>query len=106
MPTLRVAAPGRGPKLYPLYKKITSIGRSDENDIIVDDPLLAESHAHVHFDGRDFNVTSIDKDGDLVVNGKRRKRHKLVHEDLMKIGSTEITFSLYDEGAAPSDEAA
>ena len=72
MPSLRVASPGQGPKIYPLHKKITSIGRSEENDVVVDDPLLADSHAHIHFDGRDFNVTSIDKNGDLAINGKRR----------------------------------
>src|SRR6476660_981387 len=100
MPSLRVALPGNSPKVFSLYKKITSIGRSDENDISIDDPLLADSHAHIHFDGRDFNVTSIDKNGDLAVNGKKRKKHRLVHEDVMKVGSTELIFSLYDEAQA------
>ncbi|HZS37087.1 MAG TPA: sigma 54-interacting transcriptional regulator [Polyangia bacterium] len=106
MPSLRVALPNKGPKVYPLYKKITSIGRSEENDIALDDPLLADSHAHIHFDGRDFNVTSIDKNGDLTVNGKRRKKHRLLHEDVMKIGSTELTFSLYDDAQAQAADRA
>jgi transcriptional regulator with GAF, ATPase, and Fis domain len=97
MPSLRVAMPGKAPKVYSLYKKITSIGRSEENDVVVDDPMLAESHAHIHFDGRDFNVTAIDRNGDLAINGKKRKKHRLVHEDVMRIGGTELTFSLYDE---------
>jgi transcriptional regulator with GAF, ATPase, and Fis domain len=104
MPSLRVLLPGKGPKVYHLYKKITSIGSGEENDIVLPDPLLADSHAHVHFDGRDFNVTSIDKNGDLHVNGKRRKKHRLIHQDIMKIGATELTFSLYDE--PPTDEEA
>jgi transcriptional regulator with GAF, ATPase, and Fis domain len=104
MPSLRVMLPGQGPKVYHLYKKITSIGSGEENDIVLNDPLLADSHAHVHFDGRDFNVTSIDKNGDLHVNGKRRKKHRLVHQDVMKIGASEMTFSLYDE--PPTDEEA
>jgi transcriptional regulator with GAF, ATPase, and Fis domain len=102
MPSLRVAQAGKQPKVVPLYKKITSIGRSEDNDVVVDDPLLAESHAHIHFDGRDFNVTAIDRNGDLAVNGKRRKKHRLVHEDIMKIGGTELTFSLYDEAQPQS----
>jgi pSer/pThr/pTyr-binding forkhead associated (FHA) protein len=57
MPSLRVTQPGRGVKIHPLHKKITSIGRSEENDIALDDPLLDPSHIHIHFDGRDFNVT-------------------------------------------------
>jgi transcriptional regulator with GAF, ATPase, and Fis domain len=106
MPSLRVTSPGKSPKVYSLYKKITSIGRGEENDVIVDDPLLADSHAHIHFDGRDFNVTSIDKNGDLAVNGKRRKKHRLVHEDVLKIGSTELAFSLYDDATARESERA
>ena len=79
--------PARARRCYHLYKKITSIGSGEENDIVLPDPLLADTHAHVHFDGRDFNVTSIDKHGDLHVNGKKRKKHRLVHQDVMKIGS-------------------
>jgi transcriptional regulator with GAF, ATPase, and Fis domain len=105
MPSLRVTLPGKGPKVFHLYKKITSIGSGEENDIVLPDPLLADSHAHVHFDGRDFNVTSIDKHGDLHVNGKKRKKHRLIHQDVMKIGTTEMTFSLYDEPVT-DDEAA
>ncbi len=105
MPSLRVLLPGKGPKVYHLYKKITSVGRGEENDIALPDPLLADAHAHVHFDGRDFTVTSIDKHGDLHVNGKKRKKHRLVHQDVMKMGTTELTFSLYDEPIT-DDEAA
>jgi transcriptional regulator with GAF, ATPase, and Fis domain len=105
MPSLRVNLPGKGPKVYHLYKKITSIGSGEENDIALADPLLADSHAHIHFDGRDFNVTAIDKNGDLTVNGKRRKKHRLVHQDLFTLGATEFAFSLYDEPAT-DDEAA
>jgi transcriptional regulator with GAF, ATPase, and Fis domain len=105
MPSLRVTLPGKGPKVYHLYKKITSIGRGEENDIVLPDPLLADSHAHVHFDGRDFNVTSIDKYGDLHVNGKKRKKHRLVHQDALKIGATELLFSLYDEPTSDEEAA-
>jgi transcriptional regulator with GAF, ATPase, and Fis domain len=105
MPSLRIAMSGKGPKIHPLHKKITSIGRSEENDIAIDDPLLAESHAHIHFDGRDFNVTSIDKNGDLSINGKRRKKHRLLHDDVMKIGATELVFSLYDDTRAAENAA-
>jgi transcriptional regulator with GAF, ATPase, and Fis domain len=105
MPSLRVTLPGKGPKVFHLYKKITSIGSNEENDIVIPDPLLADSHAHVHFDGRDFNVTSIDKHGDLHVNGKKRKKHRLVHQDVMKIGTTELTFSLYDEPVTDEEAA-
>ncbi len=104
MATLRIQVPGKGVKVYHIYKKITSIGRGDEADIVLPDPLLAESHAHIHFDGRDFNVAIIDRNADLFVNGRKRAKHRLTHEDRVRLGSIELTFSLYDEPV--TDEAA
>ncbi|HEX2570292.1 MAG TPA: sigma 54-interacting transcriptional regulator [Polyangia bacterium] len=105
MPSLRVMLPGQGPKVFHLYKKITAIGQGEENDISLPDPLLDDAHAHIHFDGRDFYVTAIDKHGDLHVNGRRRKKHKLIHDDTLRIGSTELTFSLYDEPVSDGEAA-
>ena len=105
MPSLRVLLPGKGPKVYHLYKKLTSIGRGEENDISLPDPLLADAHATIEFDGRDFTVTSIDRHGDLHVNGKKRKKHRLIHQDSLRVGTSELTFSLYDDPVG-DDEAA
>jgi transcriptional regulator with GAF, ATPase, and Fis domain len=104
MPSLRIQIRGQAPKVYSLYKKLTSIGRGEENDIVLPDPALDDSHAHVHFDGRDFYIGSIDRHNDLHVNGKRRKKHRLQHQDRVQIGDSEMVFSLYEE--VPTDEEA
>jgi transcriptional regulator with GAF, ATPase, and Fis domain len=97
MATLRMQIPGKGVKVYHIYKKITSLGRSEEADITLPDPLLAESHAHIHFDGRDFNIATTDRDAELFVNGRKRSKHRLTHEDRVRLGMAELEFSLYDE---------
>src|SRR5215510_2039188 len=97
MPSLRVTLPGRAPKVYHLYKKITSIGRGEENDISLPDPLLDDTHAHIHFDGRDFVMQTLERKSELHVNGKKRRKHRLVHQDRVMLGSTDFQFSLYDE---------
>jgi len=89
--------PGRAVKVYHIYKKITSLGRSEEADIVLPDPLLAESHAHIHFDGRDFNIATTDRDAELYINGRKRNKHRLTHEDRVRVGMVELEFSLYDE---------
>ena len=61
MPSLRVTVPGAGVTVYHLYKKITSIGSAAENDVVLPDPLIAESFAHIHFDGRDYNFATIEQ---------------------------------------------
>jgi transcriptional regulator with GAF, ATPase, and Fis domain len=97
MATLRMQLPGRGVKVYHIYKKITSLGRGEESDIVLPDPLLADSHAHIHFDGRDFNIGTTDRDAELYVNGRKRNKHRLTHEDRVRLGMIELEFSLYDE---------
>jgi transcriptional regulator with GAF, ATPase, and Fis domain len=97
MATLRIQVPGAGTKVYHIYKKITSLGKGEEVDVVLPDPLLADTHAHIHFDGRDFNIAVVEKDAEIHVNGRRRTKHRLAQEDRIRIGSAELEFSLYDE---------
>src|SRR6185369_13587717 len=97
MATLRIQVPGAGTKVYHIYKKITSLGKGDEVDVMLPDPLLADTHAHIHFDGRDFNIAVVEKDAEIHVNGRRRTKHRLAQEDRIRVGSAELEFSLYDE---------
>ena len=97
MATLRIQVPGAGVKVYHIYKKITSLGKGEDVDVVLPDPLLADTHAHIHFDGRDFNIAVVDKDAEIYVNGRRRTKHRLVQEDRIRVGSAEMEFSLYDE---------
>jgi transcriptional regulator with GAF, ATPase, and Fis domain len=97
MATLRIQVPGAGTKVYHIYKKITSLGKGDEVDVVLPDPMLADTHAHIHFDGRDFNIAVVEKDAEIHVNGRRRTKHRLAQEDRIRIGSAELEFSLYDE---------
>ncbi len=97
MATLRIRIPGTGVKVYPIYKQLTSLGRGADSDIPLSDPTLAPAHAHIHFDGHEFSVAVLDKNADLHVNGRRRTKHKLTHDDRIRLGSAELEFSLYGE---------
>jgi transcriptional regulator with GAF, ATPase, and Fis domain len=105
MATLRIQLPGNGTRVYRIHKKLTSLGRSADADVSLADPSVAESHAHIHFDGREFNLTATDREGELFVNGRKRSKQRLVHEDRIRIGPVELEFSLYDQPGAddPAD---
>jgi transcriptional regulator with GAF, ATPase, and Fis domain len=103
MATLKIQVPGKGQKLYRIHKKITSLGRSDQADVVIPDAALADSHAHVHFDGREFNLSITERDAEVFVNGRKKSKHRLLHEDRIRIGSAEIEFSLYDQPVAHPD---
>jgi transcriptional regulator with GAF, ATPase, and Fis domain len=98
MPSLKWMVPKGRPQVFPVFKKITTVGRAGGNDVVIDDASLAEYHAQIVFDGRDFNVSDVDRAGDLLVNGKKRRRGKIFHNDRLALGEAELVFSLFDEG--------
>jgi transcriptional regulator with GAF, ATPase, and Fis domain len=105
MPCLKWMVPNGKPRIFPIYKKIVSVGRAGGNDVSVDDESLADYHAQVIFDGREFNFSEVDARGEMLLNGKKKRRGKLVHGDRLTLGGVDLVFSLYDEVvvAAQSD---
>ncbi len=104
MPTLTWMAPEGPPRRFPVVRRITTIGRDAANDVVVPHPSVAEHHAQLVFDGRDFVVQQI-ASAPLRLNGKKRKRSKVFHGDRIALGDeVELTFSIFDEVAldAPS----
>ena len=99
MATLKIQLPGDGTKIYRIHKKLTSLGRSDDADVPLPDASLSDSPAHIHFDGREFNLSATDREAEILVNGRKRTKHRLAHEDRIRIGSVELEFSLYDHPA-------
>ena len=86
----------RTAKTYELFKRITSIGSGEDNDISLRDDQLEETHALIQFDGRAFSLQSIARTNNMFVNGKALKRHTLEHGDEVLIGATSLTFRLYE----------
>jgi transcriptional regulator with GAF, ATPase, and Fis domain len=106
MPSLRLTAPGHPPTVYNLYKKITSLGSAADNDVVLPDPLITDAYASIHFDGQTYTITTLQRKQDVVVNGKKRSKHKLSHDDKLVIGSCELRFALVDEAPPIEAEAA
>ncbi|MEM9068808.1 MAG: sigma 54-interacting transcriptional regulator [Myxococcota bacterium] len=103
MPSLKWVAPEGRPRSFPIYKKITSIGRGGGNDVAIDDRTLEEFHAQLVFDGRDFQLSDVDK-APLLVNGKKKRRAKIFHNDRIQLGEIELVFSVYDELQDTNDD--
>ncbi len=104
MPSLRLTAPGHPATIFHLHKKITSLGSGPDNDIVLPDPLVIDGFA-IHFDGQTYTVFA-PKKTEFVVNGKKRSKHKLTHDERLTIGSCELKFAMVDEQAPAEEEAA
>ena len=69
MPTLKWFPPQGAPKSFSLYKPVSTIGRALGNDVALASPGLSETHAQILFDGRDFNLSEVDRSGDIAASG-------------------------------------
>jgi len=103
MPTLKWFPPEGAPKTFVVFKPVTTVGRALGNDVAIPASKMAETHAQVLFDGRDFNLEEVDKSGEILINGKKKRRARLVHGDRLTLGDAEIAFSMFDEPGAKRD---
>jgi transcriptional regulator with GAF, ATPase, and Fis domain len=94
MPFLRTKISGRIEN-FELARKLISIGRSSDADVVLADARVAEYHAQLSFDGESFVVQPMGK-AEVRVNGKRAKKEKLYHNDVISLNGVELFFSLYD----------
>jgi transcriptional regulator with GAF, ATPase, and Fis domain len=97
MPVLKWFPPQGQPRTFLLYKPVTTVGRALGNDVAIPSHGLAETHIQVLFDGRDFNLEEVDKQGEILINGKKKRRARLVHGDRLTLGNVDLAFSIFDE---------
>ena len=83
MPFLRTKISGRIEN-FELARKLISIGRSSDADVVLADARVAEYHAQLSFDGESFVVQPMGK-AEVRVNGKRAKKEKLYHNDVISL---------------------
>jgi transcriptional regulator with GAF, ATPase, and Fis domain len=97
MASLTIRTPDGKVHTVPLHKRITSIGRSADNDVQVEDPSVPDSALHLLFDGTRYQLGSLG--ASFQVNGKKRDNHVLATADVIRVGGTELVFARED--AAP-----
>jgi len=87
--------------LFPIYKAATTLGCAGGNDVTLDAHGVADYHAQVVFDGRDFSLDEVDPVAEIQVNGRRKRRARLAHNDHVHLGEAELVFSMLEEAEAP-----
>jgi transcriptional regulator with GAF, ATPase, and Fis domain len=97
MPTLKYFAAAGAPRAYCVHKPLTTIGKALGNDVAIAGSGVTEHHAQILFDGRDFVLEELDREAEITINGKRKRRARLVHGDRVQLGAVEIGFSIFAE---------
>jgi len=104
MPTLSWRSTDGNRSSIAIAKAITTIGAAPENDVVVRDLGLAPYHVQLVFDGKDFSLACIEDGDDFVLNGKKKRRSRLAHQDRFALGRADFVFSMLAESAVRSRE--
>ena len=81
-----------GSKLFPIEKKITRIGRSYDNDLILQYPQISRIHAEIHFEYGKFEIFDMDSTGGIFVNGIKVCRQVISKGDVITLVNLNLVF--------------
>src|SRR5690606_16939780 len=103
MATIRYFPSQGTPAVTPLHKPLTTVGRALGNDVHLPDATVSQHHAQIVFNGRDFQMEEVDKGAEILVNGKKKRRFRLVHGDRLTLGQAQLAFSIYSDAVHATD---
>ncbi len=83
-----------GPTRTRLTKRVSTMGRSRDCEVVIADPNASRIHAEVRHIGLDYFLVDMGSTNGTEVNGQLVKRHALAHGDTIVIGTTQIHVEL------------
>src|SRR5512147_3245644 len=99
MATIRFFPSEGAPVLLALHKPLSTIGRALGNDIHIPDASVATHHIQIVFNGRDFQLEEVDREAEIWINGKKKRRARLCNGDRITLGKAQLAFSMFSEDA-------
>jgi pSer/pThr/pTyr-binding forkhead associated (FHA) protein len=79
-----------------LHKSVFTIGRSAENDLMLDDPLVSRKHATLRQQGEDYVLEDEKSRNGILVNSEPVSRVRLTDGDKIQIGGFKLQFLMSD----------
>lgn len=95
-----ISGPEKG-TTYQLLSPQISIGRSEENDIILKDPRCSRKHAVLEITDEGVEVTDVSQKNAITFNKQKRDKALLTHGAVFTIGSTEIRLEMSAPQSVP-----
>jgi len=107
MPTLTLSLKNKFIKAYRLKKGGSlTIGRRENNDIVIDDPAVSGHHAKVDFLGERLVLTDLQSKNGSFVNEQLVHSHWLKDEDVITIGQHSLLLNYDSKEQASSEDVA
>lgn len=79
-------------RVFTLSAPITTIGRSRENHLVIDDPFASRHHAQIRLRFGRYTIFDGSSQGGTFVNDVSIKEHNLQPGDVVRIGKTQLVY--------------
>lgn len=109
MAYLRIFMGGKLLEQRELSANVTTIGRTEDNDIVLSDSRISKHHATIKKQGDGFILVDNDSANGVFVKGKKIDQHKLRYWDEIQIYNYVLTFMAVarlkgEEAGMPTDQ--
>ncbi len=91
-----------GTQVYPLDGSMVSLGRSQENQIVLDDPRVSRVHAQLRLVNGRYHVFDLDSTGGTFVNAQSIKQSPLYPGDVISLAGIPVIFG-QEQAGFPDD---
>ena len=81
-------------QVFPLEKRITTIGREMDNDLVLQNSLISRYHAEIRYEESEYAIYDLGSTGGTAVNGEKIKRHTLFSGDTILLAQDQVIFLL------------
>ena len=79
-------------KDYPFRSRSITIGRQEDNTIVLDNPRVSSYHARIDKTGSDYVLTDLQSTNGTFVNNENVVSRKLLHGDRIRVGEHVLLF--------------
>ena len=80
---------------YELNRRLTSLGPHHANHVVIHGALDIDTYAHILLDKGRYVMTTLERKVNLLVNGKRVRKHVLEHGDRVDLQGLKLEFNLW-----------
>ena len=89
-----IVGTGMAGSSYPIQARGLSIGRSEDRDVVIPDPAASRHHCSILLQGDEYVLRDMGSANGIFVNAVRIRDCTLADGDLIRIGNTEMSFTL------------
>lgn len=104
MGKLTLSFKGKPIQAYQFETGEIQIGRDNSNNIYIDSLAVAPSHALIDFSQSPPQLTSLDEQFPLLINGQKKSEHSLEHGDNISIGKHTLTYTIESQSIFSAPE--